>query len=401
MATKRKRMAAPQKDNPIFGDLTEEQILKPVVNKDVPASADVTNLLVISPQGYVDDVNDRPIGPVYQNYGDILEFSFPQCEQVCNLSKITPQSSIATHHIFDIDCECEMKAMTPILETTLYVGATDAGKTNWRYNNGDNIDILANQVDSLTSVQNQFKNTHEPLMVFVVSKQKQKLLGDWIQEYSWDKAVSGLNQKTLGGERGITNWLFDRFCAEVKPMYARYCYWIPDSKQMVYDMVFTKFDAQKAPTKMIGADQSPSMIGGKWKIREFHRRMDQANLTPSDSYANKLILGSLGSRLNQAQLLGFKIYSKAAKVNASTLYFQQNEMFQAPALRGSRKEYGASVDWGAKDHTDGQLETLTNAMFRGVVTCSMGNLEYFDHGKLNKGTDPQNVLQETATGTWY
>lgn len=389
----------------------EDKTWKPIYNKDVPSNADMVNMIVISEDDPLDA--DTYFAVAKKDYGDVLQYDLPSCPQVCD-TQILPNTMINTNHIYDVDVEVTLKNPEPVKKPVVFEPAPKSdtrtpGSTQVAKNSGDltwfSRNIVGTQalgVSVAAAAWKQFTTKRIPFCIYVLSKQKQKELGDWIAEYSKD--TNAPVRKRLGGIEGLTPWLFDRFCYEVKPMFAKYFYWQSDSRQFIYEGVFAgdaNADTDNANLPMPG--ESPRENGGKWFSREFHRRMDESNLTPSDSYANKLLVGTLGSYFNQAQYVGLKVYYKPTKVNAQTLYFQENQQFQLPAYRGSRFEYGKYVDWYEDKVTDkdSKLIELEDATFRGVITANQGKLAYLANGKKNGTDDATNILQDTATGTWY
>ena len=120
-----------------------------------------------------------------------------------------------------------------------------------------------------------------PFMIFVVGEGKQKVLGDWIAKYSLPTAAGAKE----GQLTNITSWIFDRFCNEVRPIWAKH--FIPRHISLQH-----KYYAQVSSggqTQQYFLPECCPNISFEWAATEFHRYQDYGGqLTATDTYARKL-----------------------------------------------------------------------------------------------------------------
>lgn len=397
-----RRVSLKENTENIFGDISENAILKPIYNKDIPSKAELTDVIYVADKKSIRYAASTT-GPTKKDYGDILLYKFPKCEQVCPLTSLTEKTMLPTHHIYDVDMYCQMKSEMPIYKDR-YFDIGTATSLGLKYTEDTAAKTqsyeLSAQSDSDENRWDEFVKGKRNYIFFVCSDAKRKELGDWIEENK-NNQVAG--EYYLGDkEIGATAWLFDRFCKEMKPMYARYVHWHTDTVSYVGTAGFKHGAGATKDVVLPVPEASSVQTTGHYEYRDFHRRMDESNLTPSDTYANQLLIGSLCGSFTACQHLRIRIYYNQTKVSASTLYFQQNREFQMPVWSGCRVEYG-SADFfpGTDKRADAKTHQLEDAGMDGVLTCNIGNIEYFQNGKKKLITDETNILQDESDGKWY
>ena len=386
------------------GLLGESSILKPTGNKDVPSNAQIVNINVIT-GGNEDYSFFSPAQDTHQSYGDVFEYSFPEYfpDPVYNQALIPPSKELPTNEIFDVDFEGVVK--TPKIGKILMYPTVMPNSGTWTEGKKGTLQYIYNSDDtssSTTGVAVLPYNDHlhtdyaiardgfpKPFMVYCVSKGRQKVLGDFIQEHLYV-------QSTSARMKPIDHWMFDEFCQNVRPIWAKIYYPAHSTVGVSQMQSVYLSDATQASVPAPGEDLKQN--GFEWRSREFHRFQDYGGqLTAADSYATRLLFGSLGPYSMECfHFARFRIYYQPTKVKADTLYFQSQQEFVFEQFRGSRKEYG-TPPW--ENESRG---ALVDAEFKGVVTCQKGTVDYFEDGKINKRDDKTNVLQDEAhNNSWY
>lgn len=414
MSKRRRAMVGTSKQK-TYGDLGERQTLKPVGNKDVPSDARIVNIHIIG-NGQHDMSELYPADGDKQQYGDVFEYQLPEYYQdpLTREAMIPPDKMLPTNEIYDVDFDGYAK--TPDLgNIVVYDNYITNDQTGWDVAKGKPITgrsaaIAGNTVDvdpvsAAYAMQYRLlgkSNTPRPFFLYVVGKGKQKVLGEWIQHYTVKGGVSH-SSATEGQMVPIDSWLFDRFCAEVKPVWAKLFMPTVSDITVGHMMSVTGGPSFNQPDLVPLPDQPLQHTGFEWKTREFHRNQDYGGqLTATDSYARKLLIGNMGTvNMDVFHFARFRIYYQPTKVQADTLYFQSQQEFIFEQFRGDRHEYG-KPSWQDIAIEPGQTETLTDAKFKGVVTCQEGTITYFKDGALRGHTSTTNVLIEDAeTGQWY
>ena len=388
-----KRRVYTYDDPKVFGDLGDNSIAKPIQNKDIPANAQVVNINIIPDNRSLQLEFSK--GSAKQ-YGNTLEYKFAECECACDCSVITANTMVNTAEIYDIDAEDDKKLPDDI---DFYVLDHKAATRDvYKYSGTPGSGVEYKISDSAHGATRQPKNGKVQCILYVVSADKQKLLGDWI----------ATNSHTSGASNGklfeITPWMFDDFCNVVKPMYAKHSYLLRNSTNFV---PVGRYGDGTQPTGT-GADL-PLPDGGTvtstytWHERVFKREQDDSCLTPSDTYASKLLIGQLSSfyTLGINHCLRLRILFRKVRLQAQTLFFNsltaKRTVTDLCQTLGDRKEYG-TPDHGGQTHPQ-----LPDQAFNGVITCQHGTLDFFNEGKMNLAGADTNVLQDTAkiTGAWY
>ena len=412
--SKRRKVDTLAAGNEVFGNESEALLYKPVYNRDIPSSAKLVDINVISNRDTINKANItvKSSNKKYKDYGDILLYEFPKCEQTCPLTALTEKTMLPTNEIYDVDFFCQMKPQVPII-SIVNADEGSTGETSERVTalTKDASDIVGKWGTVLQSTTldlnekdyYEFQDRQRSYIFFAMSDSKRKEFGDWIEKY---KSGDGSTTYWLGHKtEGATPWFFDRFCKEMKPMFARHARWVTTNTNLTSTAYYKRTGSQ--PNSATSPHEIPfegtvTSLEGRWEFRDFHRRMNQENLTPTDTYATNLLIGSLCGGLNAVQQASFKIYYSPTKVNASTLYFQQNKDFQRPVWQGDRIEYGAEDFFPDADARIGKsTQVLEVAKFQGVITSSIGKTEYFENGKKAEISAKTNILQDTGNTSWY
>ena len=401
MSKRRKTETKARPGESKYGLLGEGQILKPVGNRDIPKGAQIANVNIIG--NITRDFSDLyPTDDLHKSYGSIFEFEFPDYfeDPLFNEAIIPPTKLMPTNEIYDIDFEGEVKTPDPGMtvyydEMVPLADAWTAGAGRTKLSLTQEVTAIGTTVSMASKDQNFWeeiranKTLPQPFMVFCVGKGKQKQLGDFIEKYSTTTAAqSRLNP--------VTPWLFDRFCLEVRPVWAKHYNPSSDSIMQRFSQFVAKTDTIR---ESIPIASNPIKIPNfKWNTREFHRFQDfGGQLCAVDSYARKLLMGVLGQyNADVFNFMRFRIYYQPTKVKADTLFFQSQQEFVFEQFRGDRHEYGVT-DFDGK-----QNERLTDAIFNGVVTCQKGSINYYKGGVLSAFNAATNSIQDSAeTDHWY
>lgn len=376
------------------------KILEPVFNKDIPSDAELAQINILG-----SEFNAFAAPDAVQQYGCTLQYKFPDYPENMQLGTYGPDSTVYTNQIFDINIDTTIHphifhpegnqlSKTPV--------ATDWDKFTGTVSTSQGASSTGAQVyyyadDAYVFPQSQFLN----FFVYVVPKSRQRLLGDWIQRnLAGDNDVSGYQQGQLKHTKnGVTTWQFDDFCDAVRPIFARYCYW---ESTAVTSHDYLKYrDGVHTDRKMRDPRQGSVIDMGEVKNRDFHLFAGTEEMHPTDAYASKLLIGTMGPfSTNIFSYCHLDIIYKKVAVKASELYWRNHQPELGPVIsRGSRRAYG-NADWDITQ-SFGSLSGQNN--INGVLACSVGDLDVYEGGKLNKKDDKTNILLDTTTssGDWY
>lgn len=363
------------------GDMGLNEIKMPIFNKDVPADASLADIIVVG-----SEKDEAVTTTPFKSWGNLAEYKFPEyCE---NQNVCGPDSKVSTNHVFDISMEGEMHDLpdnvsndiTPTGSGPNESGAYLTSQGTWQFG------ILGGPKT----------NVRRSYAVVVVPTSRQKEFGDWVANNSIAPGASSNPGDLDLADGNLTAWQFDDFCDKVRPIFARHYYWKTDKVYNKDTFATSQFDRPNPYS-------SETLMSGRYLYREFHLKQGFANCTPVDFYGSRLLMGTLGQYgLGIFSFLRFNVMYKKVRVCASDLYWANTRQKDLKGLiqNGSRVEYGRP-DWAltAPDRGDNG-----DVGFKGVMTCSIGNVGLFAGGKLKAGADPTNILQDTASeqgGDWY
>lgn len=398
---KRKSQAEHPGDVHIIGS---DYLDKPIMNMNIPLDTMVTDINLVH-------MEDMPFATSaassVQDYGDTLEYKFPNSETIQNFQHaLTPDSYLPVEEIYDVDIEYLMQDIfdrTTSKEYYNYFASTSSSVANTGKVEKYDLSVtdesqykLGSVPGSSTISKTKFEVERKlmPFFIYVVRKNQQKALGDWIQAQKIPKGATTRGDNAyLYGE----NYVFDDFCHTVKPMYA--CWFAPSSTvdSHKHNMLVAVEPTPSNKLLDVEVPESSYTFGFEWDRREFHYNRNYRNLTPTDTYANKLIIGTFGCRgFKCFRQLTLRLYHKTTEVKAETLYFQQQHLIGPGDWAGDRHIYGS-------DELGRQHEQLpTGNLYKGIVTCQRGRIGMFEGGKINAFDAATNVLQDTAQGEhWY
>lgn len=385
--SRKKRRTTDQNDrNKTVGDMGLD-ILRPVFNADVPSDAKLVDIIITGSF----DGNGNTIA-ANQRYGSVVEYKFPEYPENQNICG--PNSPVYTNHIYDINMESDVYIEKDKRENNISNLPSHLG-TDGNYESGVYQKQLLGEFRwQYGKVPPLDKEETKDFMFAVVPGSRQKVLGDWLM-------ANTVNGKLEEGKTGVTAWQFDDFCDVVRPVFARYFYWKTDK---VYNRDKIQVDADGGGTKLIQSPYtSETLHSGDWRWRDFHLNQGQEGQKPTDFYASKLLLCTLGEAVSQGifRMARINVYFNKMSVKASELYWQNTQVLRGISQRGDRIEYGYP-DWHDSFPKRGELGDMS--AMRGVTCCNYGNVALFNGGKLNKKADTTNVLQdlaETSSGDWY
>lgn len=356
-------------------------ILTPVFNRDIPADCKLVDIICVGDS--FSSSTDTPAIMGKQVYGSTMLYQFPELE---NCPPSSPKARLKTNHIYDVNVECDIKVpadQAQPLSTQPTAATPQAGS-------GDFLDTTGNKTKWIMEYLTPGENIFKSFILYVVPASRQKDLGDWIQ------ANSSGGKLKINNTDGVTAWQFDDFCHQVRPIYARYCFW--HRMAVVNEDYFFMSDKTGNSERMKNPYNSNIIAQGEYRHRDFHLYAGKEHLTPTDYFANKLFIGTLGDRsLATFRFLRLNIFYKEESVCASDLYWQNQNMYLPQSLQGSRREYGIP-DWDSSKPSRGPI---TDQSLLGVTTSSVGNFEPFADGRLNALSAATNVLQDESLGTWY
>lgn len=311
-----------------------------------------------------------------QFYGDIFTLDLPSSDAMCQAGPIDFDSKISTNRVYDIDMICEMR--TP--------------QDQILYNNNDN---------QYTEATNNKLSYHgfrggtagdpdrhrRAVIIFVVSNYKKKQVGEFLSKFP-DMQNRAYRFSYIDAA------LFDYFCNTVKPLYARLCL-LQDTSCHTYNTFVYDVPNSGGSNKTTGFN--PTAIKTSqcaWVFAEYHRRQDTAELTPTDTYAENLVVGTLSNETMDYDFSHalIKLYWKKEDVKAGVLYLQSLNKFQNPCSGENSFDLYGIPTWS---FSSSAFNTRNSDSHLGAaLTTDKCEVKYECEKLLKKGSDTNWWLEQ-------
>ncbi len=399
---KKRRLATVKVErDDVYGDMGLDDIKKPLNNLDIPSDAEFVEIQVIG--GNETFTTAFPTSNSTQKaYGMTLMYKFPEYPE--NAIVTQPNTPIITNKIYDIDCELSLKELeAPMNYIFDKAGGTAEDKFKSTIFNLNALSSTGGNVNMKFGETSYQEFELQNFMIYVLPRSRQKILGQWLEDRGLDTG------KLKIGTHGISGWMFDDFCYNVKPIFARYVFFERDTivsndyAQAVKEIGERGRETQQFEMLTIRNPFATNIVaGGHWASRDFHLYQSQVELAPCDSYASELLIGTLGQcSMSNFNFFRLQVYYNKTEVDAQSLFWQQQKQFSVPlTTRGSRHCYG-TPEWYNSAKMSDCVQIKNGINFKGIVTSSVGDLDLFEGGRLTSTSDSGNIFLDTDVGGWY